>query len=105
VQAIARHNTGEFIYVWHDSPQIYFLAGKKNPTRTMFEVFDDSVAQSTSYLVERLRRTGVNLVVLTDPAGAVRPLAPDFRAWIDSTYPLVEQIGWTQVRWKAAVQR
>ena len=105
MQAIARHDTGEFIYVWHDSPQIYFLAGKRNPTRTMFEVFDDSLARSTPYLVDRLKRTGVRLVVLTDPDGAVRPLASDFRAWIDSTYPLVEQVGGMQVRWRTAVQR
>lgn len=105
MQAIARHDTGEFIYVWHDSPQIYFLAGKRNPTRTMFEVFDDSLARSTPYLVDRLQRTGVRLVVLTDPDGAVRPLASDFRAWIDSTYPLVEQVGGMQVRWRTAVQR
>lgn len=105
VQAIDRHAAGEFIYVWHDSPQVYFLAAKKNPTRTMFEVFDDSVARSTSYLVDRLQRTDVRLVVLTDPAGAARPLAPDFRAWIDSTYPLAEQVGRAQVRWRVAVQR
>ena len=104
-QAIARHDPGEYIYVWHDSPQIYFLAGKKNPTRTMFEVFDDSTARSTPYLVDRLFRTDVRLVVLTDPAGAVRPLAPDFRAWLDSTYPLAEQVGRMQVRWRTPVQR
>jgi hypothetical protein len=105
LRVIARPGTGEFIYVWHDSPQIYFLAGKKNPTRTMFEAFDDSTAGSTPYLVDRLQRAGVRLVVLTDPDGAVRPMATDFRAWIDSTYPLAEQVGRMQVRWSAAVQR
>lgn len=100
VRAIERHRPGDWIYVWHDAPEVYFLAGKRNPTRTIFEAFDDSVSQTTANLRERLTRRDVRVVVFTDPDGAVRPMAADFRAWVDSTFPANEWVGRSEVRWR-----
>lgn len=99
-RAVERHQPGDWIYVWHDAPQLYFLTGKRNPTRTMFEAFDTPVERSTAYLRDRLVRHDVRVVLLTGRNGAVRPMAPDFRAWIDSAFPGRERIAHVEVRWR-----
>jgi hypothetical protein len=100
VAAIDRHDPGPWIYVWHDSPEIYFLSGRRNPTRTMFEAFDDSLSRTTTDLRGRLEARDVRVVVLSDPDGAERPMADDFRAWLEATYPHAEWVGRSQVRWR-----
>jgi len=100
VASVRRHESGEWIYVWHDAPQVYFLTGKRNPTRTLFEAFDDSLTRSPGYLRGVLVRRDVHVVVLTPAAGAERPMPKDFRAWIDSTYPGRELLPGFEVRWR-----
>jgi hypothetical protein len=100
LDAIRRHASGEWMYAWHDAPQVYFLSGLRNPTRTMFEVFDDSVAHSADSLTHALRRHDVRLVVLTDPAGAARPMDPVFRSWLLAAYPSAERVERYEVRWR-----
>jgi hypothetical protein len=100
VAAIDRHAPGDWIYVWHDAPEVYFLAAKRNPTPTLFEVFDDPASRRTDVLRARLERHGVRVVVLTPPDGAVRPMAPDFQAWLDTTYAGRERVGTFEVRWR-----
>ena len=100
VAAIQRRAPGEWIFVWHDSPEIYFLSGGRNPMRTMFEAFEDSTAFTTEALKSVLVQRDVRVVVLTDPDGAVRPLDPAFRAWVDSAFPGREWVRRTEVRWR-----
>ncbi|MFI5244131.1 MAG: hypothetical protein ACHQQR_02815, partial [Gemmatimonadales bacterium] len=100
IGSIRRHASGEWMYVWHDAPQVYFLAGMRNPTRTMFEVFDDSLARSAGVLTQALRSHDVRLVVLTDPFGAARPMDPAFRAWLLRAYPESESVERFEVRWR-----
>lgn len=100
IAAVERHDPGEWIYVWHDAPELYYLTGKRNPTRTMFEQFDDARERSTPFLRDQLRRHDVRVLILTSPMGAVRPMAPDFRAWIDSAFPGREQVSQFEVRWR-----
>ncbi|HLA89428.1 MAG TPA: hypothetical protein VJL28_03220 [Gemmatimonadaceae bacterium] len=100
IASIRRHAAGEWIYVWHDAPQLYFLSGMRNPTGTMYETFDDSVARSTAHLTRALETHDVRLVVLTDPRGAARPLDPAFRAWLNAAFPESERVDLTEVRWR-----
>jgi hypothetical protein len=100
IGSIRRHASGEWMYVWHDAPQVYFLAGMRNPTRTMFEVFDDSLARWAGELTRALRSHDVRLVVLTDPSGAARPMDPAFHAWLLTAYPEAEWVERFEVRWR-----
>ena len=93
-------HAGEWIYVWHDSPEVAFLTGRRNPTRTLFEAFDDSVTRSTPDLQLRLRRAGVRVVVLHDSTAALRPMDPVFRSWIGRMYPAHARAGSFDVRWR-----
>ena len=102
IGAIQRHAAGGWMYVWHDAPQLYFLAGLRNPTRTMFEVFDDSIARSAETLTAELEAHDVRVVVLTDPYHVARPIDPTFRAWLLAAYPESEWIQRFEVRWRRA---
>ena len=93
-------HAGEWIYVWHDSPEVVFLTERRNPTRTLFEAFDDSVTRSTPDLQSRLRQAGVRVVVLHDSTAALRPMDPVFRAWMDREYPAHARAGSFVVRWR-----
>jgi len=100
VESVRRHAAGEWMYVWHDAPQLYFLAGLRNPTGTMFEVFDDSLARSAATLTRELRAHDVRVVVLTDPDGAAHPMDAAFRSWLLATYPESEWVRRYEVRWR-----
>jgi len=100
VASIRRHAGGGWMYVWHDSPQLYFLSGLRNPTPTMFEVFDDPAARSAATLASELESRDVRVVVLTDPAGAAAPMDPAFHAWLLAAYPESEWIHRFEVRWR-----
>jgi hypothetical protein len=102
ITTVQRHAAGGWMYVWHDAPQIYFLAGLRNPTPTMFEAFDDSVAKSPAHLEHALQSKGVRVVVLTDPRHAFRPMDDGFRQWLTDAYPDAEQVGTYEVRWRDA---
>ncbi len=100
VNSIQRHAAGEWLYVWHDAPELYFLAGMRNPTHTMFEAFDDSLSRSTGVLTRTLRSHDVRVVVLTDPGTAYYPMDPSFRSWLIAQYPESEMVGTFNVRWR-----
>jgi hypothetical protein len=63
VRMVRTHARGEYIWASPDAPQLYFLAGYRNPTRSMFEFFDDTTGRSARIL-DALDRLDVNLVVL-----------------------------------------
>jgi len=100
VKSIQRHASGEWMYVWHDAPQIYFLAGMRNPTHTMFEAFDDSLSRSTATLMQTLRSHDVRIVVLTDASSAYYPMDPALRRWLLAEYPESEMVRTFDVRWR-----
>ena len=72
----------------------------RNPTRTTFEMFEDSLERSAGTLSSALRAHDVRVIVLTDPFGAVRPLDPAFRAWLIAEYPESERVERFEVRWR-----
>ncbi len=100
IGSIQRHAAGGWMYVWHDAPQLYFLAGLRNPTHTMFDAFDDSIAASDATLRAELEAHDVRVVVLTDPDHAIRPLDPAFHAWLLAAYPESEWVRRFEVRWR-----
>jgi hypothetical protein len=101
---VARRATSDWLFVWHDSPEIYFLTGMRNPTRTLFEAFADSAEQAPEAVERTLREKNVGVVVLTRPEGAVKQMPAALREWIDREYPSVAWVGATEVRGRAIVR-
>jgi hypothetical protein len=63
VDVVRQHARGEYIWASPDVPQLYFLSGYRNPTRSLFEFFDDTTGRSARVL-RTLDERQVNLVVL-----------------------------------------
>jgi hypothetical protein len=86
VEVVRQHARGEYIWASPDVPQLYFLSGYRNPTRSLFEFFDDTTGRSERVL-RALEEHQVNLVVLnTSPQFSPRiPLA--FYRQINARYP------------------
>ena len=60
---VREHAHGRYIWASPDVPQIYFLTGYDNPTRSLFEFFDDTTGRATRIL-RALDEHHVNLIVL-----------------------------------------
>jgi hypothetical protein len=63
VDVIRKHARGRYIWASPDVPHLYFLAGYRNPTRSLFEFFEDTTGRSARVL-RALDEHDVNLVVL-----------------------------------------
>ena len=89
---------GEYIWASPDAPEVYFLSGLKNPTRTLFEVFD-AHPSSPELVMRTLASHGVNVVVLGTPSFSP-PISSDMYARLFARYPHEEYVGTYLLRWR-----
>jgi hypothetical protein len=93
------HARGGYTWASPDSPEIYFLAGLKNPTRSFYEFFDDSTGHSARIL-HALEAHDVTAIVENKKPAVSAPFPPDLVAALESRYPHAAEIGPYQVRWR-----
>lgn len=83
---------GSHIYAAPDCPEVYFLSDRRNPTRTMYDLFDDPIDR-----IERIRRQlqekEVDVVVIRLQPDFSKPMDADLQRWIKARYPHVMKIG------------
>jgi hypothetical protein len=96
VRAEAR---GRFIYATPDCPEVYFLSGFRNPTRTTFDFFDDP-RDRTKRILDLLEGKAVNLVVLNAMPGHSERVPQDLAEAIAVRFPHRSVIGRFTVRWR-----
>jgi len=88
IQLLDMHSPpGAFIYAGPDSPQMYFLAQRRNPTRTLFDFFDDTAGRDARLIrtIDSLRVGAIalnNKPIFSSPidatlGGALRVRFPD----------------------------
>ncbi len=89
-------------YTWAspDCPEVYFLSGLRNPTRSLFDFFDDTTGR-TDRVLQALERHGVTVVVLNARAAFSSTLTDDLVAAIEKRYPFATNIGPFHVRWRS----
>lgn len=97
---ISAHTHSNFIYVTPDAPEVYFLAGKENPTRTLFDYFDDPVGRDERIL-HALSAHDVHLVVMNSEAGFSGPVPTALRDSLVARFPVGVRIGQFVIRWEA----
>jgi hypothetical protein len=91
---------GDHILALPDAPEVYFLTGKKNPTRTLFDFFAEDEGR-VDRILDALDRTHVNLVVLNE--GPVQFSGPPPEALMDSLrarFPRAIRTGRFVILWK-----
>jgi hypothetical protein len=98
VEVVRARSRSPYIYVTPDAPEVYFLSGLENPTRTLFEIFEGPGADADS-LLQTLGARDVSVVVVnTRPSFS--ELSPEVEAALQRAYPHFEQIGRFVVRWQ-----
>lgn len=99
IALVRQHAPGDYIWAGPDAPEVYFLAGKRNPTRTLFDFFDDP-ATRVSGVLSATDRHHVNVVVLHNqpPFSGFAPTA--LRDSLSRRFPNVERAGWFEIRWR-----
>jgi hypothetical protein len=69
---------GTFIYATPDCPQVYFLSARRNPTRTLYDFFDQDVARDLTIRTRRI----LSVLEEKDVKVVVINWTPDFTTWI-----------------------
>ncbi|HMA40479.1 MAG TPA: hypothetical protein VKP10_10400 [Gemmatimonadales bacterium] len=99
VAIVRSHATGGYTYAAPDCPEVYFLAGLKNPTRTLWEFLADSAAR-TERVLRVLEDHHVTAVVIHRLAPFSGPLRPDLVDSLEARYPREDTLDLFTVRWR-----
>jgi hypothetical protein len=99
VGLLQAHATGGYMYAAPDCPEVYFLAGLKNPTRTIWEFLSDSVGQ-TARVLRALEDHHVTAVAINRNPPFSGPLPPDLLDSLVARYPRQDTLDLFTVRWR-----
>jgi hypothetical protein len=99
VDLLRKHATSEYVYVSPDAPEMYYLAGLKNPTRTIFDFFDDPTDR-TKRILDTLERRNVSVIAINLRPNFSGLMPPDLKAELAKRYPTGQRNGWFEVRWR-----
>jgi len=98
--ALVRNHVGSsgYAYAGPDAPEVTFLAGLRDPTRTLFDFLDDSSTHVRSTL-DLLSRYDVRVVALHDDP-EFSYVDPVLIATLRRRYPRSDSVGSFEVRWR-----
>ena len=99
VSTLRRHSHSAYTYASPDCPQVYFLSGLRNPTRTLFDFFDDPVGR-THRILHALSEHEVTAIAINEQPEFSGPMPDGLRTALAARYPFAEQIGTFTVRWR-----
>jgi hypothetical protein len=96
---IQSHSSSDFTYAGPDCAEIYFLTGLKNPTRTLFDSFDDPVGRNERILqaIDAHRITAITFDRRPGFAGLVNR---ELEQAVATAFPHSKQFGRFLVRWR-----
>jgi 4-amino-4-deoxy-L-arabinose transferase-like glycosyltransferase len=99
VPMLRQRARGGFTWASPDAPELYFLTGLRNPTRSLFDFFDDPTDRSAR-LLATLDAYAVTAIVLNDrPSFSPLP-QDDLVAELERRYPFATNVGPFQLRWR-----
>ena len=99
VAAVRAHAQGDYIWAGPDCPEVYFLAGKRNPTRTLFDFFDEPAGR-TARVLAAIERHDVHVVVFNRrPPFSGAPPSDLVEALVER-FPHTLDASWLHVRWR-----
>jgi hypothetical protein len=99
IPMLQRRARGGYTWASPDCPEIYYMSGLRNPTRTLYEMFDDT-ANGTARVLRALDEHGVTAIVV-NTLPAMSPRVTDaMSAELAERYPYGTMIGPFQLRWR-----
>ncbi len=99
VLAMQSLSTSRYTFATPDLPQVYFLSGLRNPTRTLFDFFEQRKGRSRQIL-RKLDAHHVNVVVLNRRLTFSGPPPPALLAGLRERYPDAAILGDFILRWR-----
>ena len=99
VAELRAHASSGYMYATPDCPEVYFLSGLRNPTRTFFDFFDEPVGR-TARILDALEENQVQVVALNRTPYFSGAVPPDLAAALAERYPRTVEIGRFEVRWR-----
>jgi hypothetical protein len=103
IDEVQQHSAeGDAIYAAPDLPDVYFLANRRNPTRTMYDLFDEDSGrpERQERILRMLHDQQVKVVVLRDFPLFSEPIAESLHAALRKEYPRQKQIDPFLVMWR-----
>lgn len=99
VATVRSQARGPWIYATPDCPEVYYLTGLRNPTRTLFDFFDDPAGR-TARILSTLDGDSVRVAVINRKPGFSGPVPADLEAGLERRFPNAVTIGRFDVRWR-----
>jgi hypothetical protein len=99
VGLLQAHASGRYVYAAPDCPEVAFLAGLKNPTRTIWEFLSDTVGR-TERVLAALDEHAVTVVAIKQLPPFSGALPPDLLDSLTSRYPRQAVLDRFVVRWR-----
>jgi len=87
------------IWAGPEAPQVYFLGGFRNPTRTFYNFFDPASRQESG-LLARMEREGIDVAVINTRPAFSPPLPAELLDSLAARYPFASSHGPFVVRWR-----
>lgn len=100
IRAVESLDPGEYILAFPDSPEIYFLSGRKNPTPLLFDFLQPEHASDVEALMATLDRLDVRVVVINRQPPFSTPADPVLLRALQARYPLTRDVGRFRIAWK-----
>jgi hypothetical protein len=97
---LRRHSAGPYTYAGPDTPEIYYLADLKNPTRSLFDFLDSSGSSRGDRLLRTLDERGVTAVAIDLDPALSEPHEPAVLAALRARYGYGTRVGRIEVRWR-----
>ncbi len=99
IPLVQAHASGEFTYAGPDCAEIYFLTGLKNPTRTLFDSFDDPEGR-TERILQAIETHHITVLTFNENPGFAGNINWELEQVVKSRFPQSKQIGNFRVRWR-----
>lgn len=99
IPLIQEHAGTDEIFAAPDCPEVYFLAGYRNPTRALFDFFEDD-SRNRERILRLLDERPIRVVVLNRYPPFSAPMPPDIRQALLTRYPYSANIQNFEVRWR-----
>lgn len=96
---LAKHASGKYIYATPDCPEVYFLYGFRNPTKTLYDFFDDPLDRAVR-IIEAIHEHNVRLVVINRNPKFSGDVPADLLTVLEHEFPRRADVGKFEVRWK-----
>jgi hypothetical protein len=99
VPFVREHAASGGVYAAPDCPQVYFLSGLANPTRSLFDFLEPDYEDSARILRIVTPRS-IQVVVINNKPSFSAPIPADVRRELNMLFPKRETIGDFEVLWR-----